>query len=388
LANALCYSGRIYEFQGDYVKSLEYQFAALKLREEINDRSGISYSIHYVGDIYQSQGELSDKLSAKMDYNNKALDQFFKSLKIAEEIGDKASIANTYNCIGNSYREQGDDVKAFDFYFKAIKLREETKDKQGFAITYNNMGKLYLKQGKYTEALDHLFKSLTLAEEVGDKRAVVKAIGSIGNCYLKLASVAGESAENKQKNYSKALEYCSKSLLLGKEANYLEYIANSNHALGEIYASPDFKGRNADKALEYYKKYISERDSINSTKLGQAEMNFEFEKKESELKLKAEAEKAISTEEKKKQQVIIFAVAGVLLIVMVFSTLLYKRFRLTNKQKQIIEIKSKETEEQKLLIEEKQKEVLDSIRYASRIQRALITSENYISKHLNRLIKK
>ncbi|MBC7865773.1 MAG: hypothetical protein IAF38_22560, partial [Bacteroidia bacterium] len=58
------------------------------------------------------------------------------------------------------------------------------------------------------------------------------------------------------------------------------------------------------------------------------------------------------------------------------------RFRVTNKQKKIIE-------EQKIVVDdafeklhEKNKEVMDSIYYARRIQRALITNEKYIERAL------
>jgi hypothetical protein len=118
---------------------------------------------------------------------------------------------------------------------------------------------------------------------------------------------------------------------------------------------------------------------------------FEVEKKEAELKVKSEEEqeklKAIASEEKKRQQVIISTVGGVLLLVAVFSLFLYKRFRVTQRQKKIIE-------EQKVLVDkayeslhEKNEEVMDSIHYAQRIQRALITSEKYIANQLNRLIQ-
>ncbi len=276
LANSLSHMGRICEFEGDYVHSLEYQFKALKIREEINDKKGISYSLHYLGDIYHNQGGLSDNFSSLMEYNNKALEQFFKSLKIAEEIGDKQSIANTFNCIGNSFREKEDYIKAIEYYFMALKLREELGDKQGFAVTYNNIGRLYVKQRDYTKALEYLFKSLKLAEEIGDKRAIVKVLGSIGNCYLK------------ENNYSKALEFCSKSLSFGKEINFLEFIVNANHSISQIYESQNFDGHSADVALKYYKEYINGLNTINTKKLAQAEIKFEFEKKEAVAKVEHE----------------------------------------------------------------------------------------------------
>jgi hypothetical protein len=118
---------------------------------------------------------------------------------------------------------------------------------------------------------------------------------------------------------------------------------------------------------------------------------FEVEKKEAELKIKSEAEqeklKAIASEEKKRQQVIIYTVGGVLVLVAIFSLFLYKRFRITQKQKAIIEEQKVMVDKAYEILHEKNKEVMDSIYYARRIQRALITSEKSISSQLTRLMK-
>jgi serine phosphatase RsbU (regulator of sigma subunit) len=302
LANSLSYMGRIFEFEGDYVRSLEYQFGALKIREEIQDKKGISYSLHYLGDIYLSQADISNDFSDKVEYSSKALEQFLKSLKVAEDINDIQSIANTYNCIGNSFREQENNIKAIEFYNKALKLREELGDKQGFAVTYNNLGKLYVKKKDYQEALDYFFKSLKLAEEIGDIRAIVKVLGTIGNCYLK------------HENYSKAYEYCSKSLSLGKKINYTEFIANANYSLSEIYESKKFENHNSDIALKYYKEYIKGKDSINTRKLVQAEINFEFEKKEIVRKAEQDKKDAVALAIEKKNREILDSIHYALLI--------------------------------------------------------------------------
>ncbi|HWY35002.1 MAG TPA: hypothetical protein VNX68_10170, partial [Nitrosopumilaceae archaeon] len=143
----------------------------------------------------------------------------------------------------------------------------------------------------------------------------------------------------------------------------------------------------------YHVKFKQLTDSIfneeNSKQLGDLKTQFEVEKKEAELKVKAEAEqeklKAVSMEEKKRQEVIIYSVGGVLLIVIIFSLFLYKRFRITQKQKLVIEEQKVLVDEAYEKLREKNKEVMDSILYARRIQRALITSDKYIDNQLNKL---
>ena len=66
---------------------------------------------------------------------------------------------------------------------------------------------------------------------------------------------------------------------------------------------------------------------------------------------------------------------------------MYKRFKITQKQKQVIEEQKQKVDDAYNLLHEKNKEVMDSIMYARRIQQALITSEKYIENALNKLMK-
>jgi tetratricopeptide (TPR) repeat protein len=361
-ADALCELGLFYELQGNYFEALDQQFKALKLREEINDKSGISYSIHYIGDIYFSQSELSDKETSKADYNKKALDQYFKSLKVAEEIGDTRSIANSYNCLGNSFRENRDFDQSLNYYLKAVQNRRQTGDSMYLSQTYTNIGKLYLQHEEYEKALPYLFQALTLAEACDFKRTLVKTFGTLGNIYLK------------QKDYTKALDYCNRSLKLSKEIGFLEYIAKANNSLSEIYGAANYSGHDGDKALKYYKDFVQERDSINTKKANQIDLQFEFEKKEAGVKAEQDKKDALASEELKQQKAQRnYSFIG-LALVLLFSGFIYAGY----KQKQKINLV---IVKQKKHIEEKQQEILDSISYAKRLQEAILPPKEFVSKY-------
>ena len=61
---------------------------------------------------------------------------------------------------------------------------------------------------------------------------------------------------------------------------------------------------------------------------------------------------------------------------------MFNRYKITQKQKQIIEIKELETQKQKHLIEEKHKEITDSINYAERIQKSFLASTTLLNENL------
>lgn len=78
---------------------------------------------------------------------------------------------------------------------------------------------------------------------------------------------------------------------------------------------------------------------------------------------------------------------GGLILVFGFAVFAFNRFKVTQKQKKIIELQKDEVEKQKLLVEEKQKEVMDSIHYARRIQNSLLPSEKYIERIIGKFKK-
>ncbi|MFI5204006.1 MAG: PP2C family protein-serine/threonine phosphatase, partial [Flavobacteriales bacterium] len=98
-------------------------------------------------------------------------------------------------------------------------------------------------------------------------------------------------------------------------------------------------------------------------------IRFSEEEKKRDLVL---AQKNAQIDKEKTER---YALYGGLGLIVVFSIFMVNRFRVTNRQKKIIE-------EQKLVVEEKQVEVMDSIKYAKRIQDALLKEENHISDHL------
>jgi len=395
----------IYFHQGNYPEALKNQFIALKMRQEIGNKRGIASSYGNIGNVYYKQGNYPEALKSYFSclkifeeinftkgsassYNNigliyqrqgdyvQALKNFIASLKIDRKTNDKWGIASCLSNIGITYSYQKNYTEALKNHLEALKLDEEISDnQQGIANDYNNLGDVYAHLGNYKEALQNHLASLKIREEIGDKAGVVSSYNNIGIVYI---------------NQHKAIEansWLQKGLQLAKELGIKEDIKQGYYNLTKADSIlNDYKA-----AFEHHKLYIIYGDSLNNEetkkKSLQASMQYEFDKKEIAAKAEQDKLDAINAEEKKKQQIVIYAVAGLLVLVAVFAAFMYNRFRITQKQKQVIE-------EQKVLVDkayetlhEKNKEVMDSIRYAKRIQTPLITSEKYIGNTLNRLMK-
>ena len=151
-------------------------------------------------------------------------------------------------------------------------------------------------------------------------------------------------------------------------------------------------------AFENYKMYIIYRDSMNNelnTKRSvETQMQYSFDKKQSADSIRVEEEKKVVAAELKSEKNQRYSLYGGLGLTIVFALFIFNRFRVTRKQKviiegqkQILEYQKKIVEEQKQIVEEKNKDILDSIHYARRIQRSILPTEKYIIKNLNRLMK-
>jgi serine phosphatase RsbU (regulator of sigma subunit)/Tfp pilus assembly protein PilF len=367
LASALNNIGFIYQSRGDIPKALDYWGKCLKILEKIGDKEGIANSLNSIGYIYKLQGDIP-----------KALDYYIKSVKILEEVGYKKGIVASLNNIAIVYQSQGDFPKALDYYNKGLKIGEESGDKVGMANSLNNLGFIYHEMGDIPKAMENWSKSLKIREENEDKKGVAISLNNIGNIYLE------------QKNYTKAMEFCSKSMNISKELGYPEYIRNSAKALSKIYKATG----KYQLAFEYYELFIQMRDSINNQENRKAsyksQIKYDFEKqaltdslkfvKEKEVKQKEIEKQKVEIEAKRNQQ---YALFGGLALVIIFAGFMFNRFKITQKQKAVIEQQKIIVEQQKHIVEEKHKEITDSINYAERIQRSFIATKEILDENLN-----
>ncbi|HKC69306.1 MAG TPA: tetratricopeptide repeat protein, partial [Bacteroidia bacterium] len=217
-----------------------------------------------------------------------------------------------------------------------LQLEEEIEDKQGITNCLVNLGQVFIKLNKPKEAGAYLNRALQLSIETGDKEAIKETYGGL------------VIVDSTMSNYKAAFEHTKLYFL------YSDSLSNE----------------------ETKKKSL------------QASMQYEFDKKEIAARAEQDKLDAIHIEEKKKQRIIIYAVAGLLLLVAVFAIFMFNRFRITNRQKVIIEMQKQRVDKAYEELHEKNKEVMDSIRYAKRIQTALITSEKYIQNAFTKLMKK
>ncbi len=353
--------GMVYQKKGDILNALKYHQRCLKIQEELNFKQGIASSLNNIAGILNSQEDYSESL------------KFLKrSLEISKQIKDQASIANISNNIGLNYINQGNLAEGLMYCEQSLKISEAVNDKITIGNALHNIGSVYSRKGDLNYALKYYQKSLKIREETHNKLGITRSLECVSSIYFA------------QKNYNNAIIFANKSLQFSQELGFPENIRNAALLLTKIYRSKN----KPKEGYKYYELYIQMRDSITNQENRKAsiksQLKYEYEKKAAADSVKVAEEKKITTIQLKHEENQRYFLYGGLLLTIAFGGFMFNRFRITKKQKNIIEQQKIIVENQKHLVEEKQKEIMDSIHYAKLIQQILLPTDKYMERVLKK----
>lgn len=264
-----CYDdiGRIYAVMGNYAVALQYEFKALHLYEAVQARWDAALVYNSLSEIYRLY---YDQGYDKKNVRAKALKYANAAMTIFQQLGDKKNIANAYASIANVYDNDKNYKVALNYFLKALTLTQQLNDTSDLAGSYANIGACLIEQEQYAEALKYLFIADTLYKVINEQENMLIVYFNIGHVYLEM------------KRPKDALQWLQKGLNLAKE------IGDANNPnLADFYkdlAQTNEMTSNYKAAYENYKLYKICNDSLfneeNAMKATQAEMQYEFDKKE------------------------------------------------------------------------------------------------------------
>ncbi|MCW3072467.1 MAG: protein serine/threonine phosphatase [Bacteroidetes bacterium] len=363
--------GNYFSDIGDLPKALDYYFRALKLDESIGHLSGMERHLCNIAIVYDDLGD-----------HKKSLNYYFRALKYAKAIDAKSSEADLYGNIATAYMDLNDNKRALSYCARSLKMFEELKDTSGIAFVFGNIGLIYKGIGQdqrdagkapseipeFFAAVTYFKRTLALVGEDGDKSTRAINVGSLGSVYMSM------------QKYDEAERYLLQSLQLSREINDLYGVMSTSEHLSDLYAEMAAqKGIPLQQKTVYLERSYNRLQDHNNAKdsifnqdkasdITRKEMNYEYEKKEAIAKATAAAEK-------RTQHIIIGSVIGGLLLSLIFLVFIFRSLRITRKQNIMIELQKQE-------VEEHRKGIIDSITYARRIQEALLKEEENITAHL------
>ncbi|MBK9284659.1 MAG: tetratricopeptide repeat protein [Sphingobacteriaceae bacterium] len=356
--------GAVAQVKGEYLKAIDHYQKAMVIGENAKDDNTLMVTYGNIGSLYINLG----RTKLALDFQLKSLDLALKHNKIER-------LASIYNNLSLIYHEFKEHDKAVEYGLKSVEINTQHNLHYNLGSSYGNLGNAYYGKNDFEKALVNYNKCYELAVETQNNYELSKASLDLAEVHMSL------------KNYKKALSFFQASEKLAIENEITENLLGAYKGLHNTY----LELKDTKNALKYLKLYVALNNTVNKAEtekeVSQKVMEFNYNmmsfkdsiKNAEEAKYKDILIQAGQAQIEKDRILKIALIIG-LLFVVGFGLIIYNRFRITTKQKIIIETKNKQTEEQKIIIEAKQKEILDSINYAKRIQDALLENFEMVSK--------
>ncbi len=308
--------GVVYRRSDAIKTALDYSQEALELAETVENPSdglkrSINVSLNGIGNIYQV-----------LEQYDLAIEQFKKSLKLEEALGNKLGLAINYQNIGECLEANGQLEEALQNYRISLAYNEEIESDKGKVICKNSIAQIYIKQNKLEEALEILEPALMSAEILGDKFIIAPVQINLGRAQMEL------------NQYKEAEKNLNEGLQIAKKHNLPSYVSMAYGFLSDLaQRKEEYKN-----ALEYYQKAKTFNEEVNSDRnlryVNDMIIRYDSEKKNNQIAVLAKENEIVKLRLRRNQNTII--VVGLALCLLGFILyILYRQNQLHNEKKML-----------------------------------------------------
>jgi len=343
--------GNIYLNQGKDNDALLEYFDLLRVAEKQNDHYMQSEAHRCIADVYEKIG--NKKFASK---------HYYFAMAALEKTDSVMAIANIYNSLGITFKNQKQYDSALKYHERALAIRTKANNQRGMAFSYNNLGNVYIRLKDYKKAEEYMQKSLKIKREQKDKKGTAGSLINLGEIYMAL---------NKNKE---AESFFLEGVNLAHAAKAGDFFRIGVGNLADL----NFETGNYKTAALYYIRQKAISDSLKqeatNKQITELTSQYEVEKKDAEIALQQEQLK-LKEAQNSKQQIMIVTAGIALLMALIAIVVVFRSYRLNKKNALVLRAKNH-------LIEEKNREITDSINYAKLIQQSLLASKDMLDRNL------
>jgi tetratricopeptide (TPR) repeat protein len=144
-----------------------------------------------------------------------------QALELFREMGDRRSVGNLLNSLGETARLSGDYAVAFERYQEALTIAREIGNRNGEILYFSNLGGTRVGLGQYAEAEADLRQTIEMGEAAG-------YVGLSENFRFLAEALVGQG------RLEEAMDAARRALELGREIDNQEHVAEAWRALGLV----------------------------------------------------------------------------------------------------------------------------------------------------------
>lgn len=229
-AKSLDNLGITYYELGQYDRALEFNFLALKIRENLEEWWGQSGTHLNIGRVYQRLEEFP-----------KARYHYQQALSISRtEIQDRRREAIALNNLGSVHRKMGDYNTSIEYLQSALNLYQTLKNPFGEASTLDSLGSLHADQDEFLLAFTAYQQSLAIFYEIEQKGYVRAVLHNVGRLLENQHQDELAIAFYKQSvNLTESIRDTNKNLSREFQVSYTETVADTYRRLANLLLSQD-----------------------------------------------------------------------------------------------------------------------------------------------------
>jgi len=371
VARSLTNIGSVYRTFAKYDEAIRFHLEALSIYEKTSDREGIAWASLNISRLFK----LNEDYTKALEYLDSA-QQIYQ--EIAREEGVETGVTLCLKEYSLIYSQSGKPQKALEYSKQVLDRNQKAGNQYGIANTYFTMGKIHLKQHNYDRSLEYLEKAFHMKQNLEDPTGITAILRVIGENYMQRSS------------HQQARSYFQEALHYARNQNQKEEIKDIFHDLYQTHK----QSNNPEEALHYYTAYSRLKDSLNNQRISELEMQYDFERKQEQLRFEQKKKEAIQQARLKRQQLLTWAFIIGFVLLFALLVVIYKSYkrkvrsnRLLARQKDEIENQRDEIEAQRNTatkqrdqIARQNRIITESIEYASRIQSAVLPQEKTIDR--------
>lgn len=282
IAAALNDLGTNYAIRGTYPKALDYFIKSFDKFTKIKNQAMIAALANNIGWIYMN-----------MDNPDKAILYYKKALVINIKLHDIKGQSLNYGNLGIIRSSKTFYKEGIDYFTKALEIDTQLNDKDAIARDYINIAANKLLMNEFCESLDFGFKALAVSNKIKSTYNQANSHKMIGDCFLalckdsiKVPTDCKYFSQNKKEILQLAKQHLLESYKLYEQINDLRSVSDASLSISKMYE----KMGDSKNALEFYKNYSSNKDSVyskdNSLKIANLEKINEVTQRDNEIKIK------------------------------------------------------------------------------------------------------
>lgn len=198
--------GKLGQAKNDFKKSL-------RLEEELGNKHGQAKVLNSLGVLHERLEDLHEAI--------RYYDESYELLILAGDLRGQAMVLNS---LGSILQRIGELAEAEMKFRESARLEEKQCNRRGLAMVLNSLGRVLQKQRKLDEAQQEFQKSMDIRKEIGDLQGQAICLNSLGILF------------DKMKKFNDSHMAFEQSIKIGKKINDKRHLSMVLNAYGSSLA--------------------------------------------------------------------------------------------------------------------------------------------------------